>query len=162
MLVRIIAPFVRIELAVSLQRLYHQTFHCRDLQKVVNVRKIRKTSFLTVCRSVVLLVTDILQGAVLQPIFDLVPDPDRCVNLLIEISFDPEPSRRFPAASGTRVQMLEHFVSAHQESRQWVRTNCSLLLPNQVASFNFVQLQPILFKTATLQPSRSCRLYLEG
>jgi hypothetical protein len=72
-------------------------------------------------RSVVLLVTDILQGAVLQPILDLLPDPDRCVNFLIAVSFDPDPSRRFPPPSGQRVQLLDHFVTAHQESRQSVR-----------------------------------------
>jgi hypothetical protein len=66
-------------------------------------------------------VTDVLQGAVLQPILDLLPDPDRCVNFLIALSFDPDPSRRFPPASGNRVPLLEHFVVAHQESRQSVR-----------------------------------------
>ena len=74
-------------------------------------------------RSVVLLMTDVLQGAVLQPILDLLPDPNLCVNFLIALSFDPEPSRKFPPPSGKAVTLLEHFVSAHQESRQSVRTH---------------------------------------
>ena len=87
-----------------------------------------------ISRSVVLLVTDLLQGAVLQPVIDLLPDPNRCVNLLVEVAFDPEPSRRFPAPSGKNVLMLDHFVSAHQETRQSVRLYFKMYL--HIASIN--------------------------
>jgi hypothetical protein len=71
-------------------------------------------------RSLVLLVTDILQGAVLQPVLDLLPDPDHCINYLIAEAFHPGPSRKFPEPSGKYVPMLENFVSNHLDSRQSV------------------------------------------
>lgn len=57
------------------------------------------------------LLVDILSGAVLQPVFDLLADPDT-INLILEVAFDPEPSKKFPPASGETVEFLAAFVNS--------------------------------------------------
>lgn len=67
------------------------------------------------------LVNDLLFGAVLQPVLDLVGNPDATANLLIGLAFDPAPSRRFPDGCGQHVELLDQFVKTHQISRKSVR-----------------------------------------
>lgn len=64
------------------------------------------------------LVTDVLSGAVLQPLMDLLPNPDVTVNLLIDLGFSPDPSKKFGPASGQRVEYLERFVMANHTASQ--------------------------------------------
>ena len=63
------------------------------------------------------LVTDVLSGAILQPLMDVLPNPD-IVNLLIELGFSPEPTKKFGPASGQRVEYLERFVMANHTASQ--------------------------------------------
>ncbi len=51
-----------------------------------------------------------VSGAVLQPVLDLLADPD-VINLILEVAFDPEPSKKFPPASGAKVEFLEAFAT---------------------------------------------------
>lgn len=57
---------------------------------------------------------DIVSGAVLQPVFDLLADPD-IVNLILEISFHKDPGRVFPPSSGTTVKLLHKFATGYNE-----------------------------------------------
>ena len=63
-------------------------------------------------RAMCALVTDILSGAVLQPLMDILPNPDMCINLLIDLGFSPEPSKKFGPPSGERVEYLEQVSSS--------------------------------------------------
>ena len=67
------------------------------------------------------LVNDLLFGAVLQPVLDLVGDPDATANVLISLAFDPSPSRKFDPGSGQYVELLDQFVKTHQTSQKSVR-----------------------------------------
>ena len=58
-------------------------------------------------RALCALVTDILSGAVLQPLMDILPNPDMCINLLIDLGFSPEPSKKFGPPSGEKVEYLD-------------------------------------------------------
>ena len=66
------------------------------------------------------LFADLLSGAVFQPLLDLLANPDTTINLLIDLGFSPEPSKTFMAASGERVEYLQHFVSVHHTPSQSV------------------------------------------
>ena len=44
------------------------------------------------------LIKDLVFGAVLQPVMDLVGNPDTA-NVLIDLAFNGEPSKQFPPAS---------------------------------------------------------------
>ena len=61
------------------------------------------------------LITDVLSGAVFQPLLDLLADPD-IINLILEVAFCPEPSRKFPPPSGKRVEFLKAFVSTSKQT----------------------------------------------
>ena len=52
------------------------------------------------------LINDILFGAVLQPVLDLVGNPDATANTLIGLAFDPSPSKKFLPGSGQKVELL--------------------------------------------------------
>ncbi len=58
------------------------------------------------------LLTDIVSGAVLQPLMDLLANPDT-INLILEVAFDPEPSKTFPPHSGQMTEFLQSFVTSH-------------------------------------------------
>ena len=60
------------------------------------------------------LINDILFGAVLQPVLDLVGNPDMTANVLIALAFHPSPSRKFPPGCGQEVEILESFVNDHR------------------------------------------------
>ena len=60
------------------------------------------------------LINDILFGAVLQPVLDLVGNPDMTANVLIALAFHPSPSRKFPPGCGQEVEILEKFVNDHR------------------------------------------------
>ena len=62
---------------------------------------------------------DLLSGAVLQPLLDLLPNPDT-INLFLDLGFSPEPSKKFEAGCGTRVEYLHNFVIAHHTPSQSV------------------------------------------
>ena len=66
------------------------------------------------------LVADILSGAVLQPLLDLLADPDT-INLFIDEGFSPEPSKTFEKRSGADVEFLNNFVTCHHTPSQSVR-----------------------------------------
>ena len=66
------------------------------------------------------LINDILFGAVLQPVLDLVGNPDATANTLIGLAFDPSPSKKFLPGSGQKVELLEQFVKTHQTSQKSV------------------------------------------
>ena len=68
-------------------------------------------------RALMALVTDVLSGAVLQPLMDVLPNPD-IVNLLIELGFSPDPTKKFGPPSGQRVEYLERFVMANHTASQ--------------------------------------------
>ena len=65
------------------------------------------------------LVTDIVSGAVLQPLLDILADPD-IINLLVELGFSPEPSKTFDKRSGNDVLFLNSFVTSHHTPSQSV------------------------------------------
>ena len=63
------------------------------------------------------LINDILFGAVLQPVLDLVGNPDMTANVLLSLAFHPSPSKKFPPGSGQLVEILEKFVNEHKRSQ---------------------------------------------
>ena len=65
------------------------------------------------------LVVDILSGALLQPLLDLLADPDT-INLFIDEGFSPEPSKTFDKRSGKDVEFLNNFVASHHSPSQSV------------------------------------------
>ena len=67
------------------------------------------------------LVVDILSGAVLQPLIDLLADPDT-INLFIDEGFSPEPSKTFEKKSGNDVEFLQNFITSHHSPSQSVKT----------------------------------------
>ena len=69
------------------------------------------------------LMADLLSGAVLQPLLDILPNPDMTINLLIELGFSPEPSKIFEKRSGKEVLFLNNFVTIHHTPSQSVRIN---------------------------------------
>ena len=73
------------------------------------------------------LINDILFGAVLQPVLDLVGNPDMTANVLIALAFHPSPSRKFPPGCGQEVEILESFVNDHR------LTQTSVSLVHQVS-----------------------------
>ena len=76
------------------------------------------------------LINDILFGAVLQPVLDLIGNPDATANLLIGLAFDPSPSRKFGPGSGQKVELLKQFVRTHQTSQKSVSIEDKILLAN--------------------------------
>merc|ERR1719376_985804 len=119
-------------------------------------------------RSMFSLVTDILSGAVLQPLMDLLPNPDTTVNLLVDLAFSPEPSKTFDEEETTRegeeeestatpssqtassdhsqqqrkdmVEYLESFVSAnHSPSQSALQMDLSAILKDQFSLHAFMQ-----------------------
>ena len=68
------------------------------------------------------LVVDILSGAVLQPLLDILADPDT-INLFIDEGFSPEPSKTFEKRSGNDVEFLHNFVTCHHTPSQSVSYN---------------------------------------
>ena len=66
------------------------------------------------------LMNDLLSGAVLQPLLDILANPD-IINLLIEVGFSPEPSRKFEKSCGNEVVFLDNFVTSHHTPSQSVR-----------------------------------------
>ena len=64
---------------------------------------------------------DLLSGAVLQPLLDILPNPDMTINLLIELGFSPEPSKKYEKRSGNDVVFLNNFVNIHHTPSQSVR-----------------------------------------
>ena len=65
------------------------------------------------------LAADIVSGAVLQPLLDVLANPD-IINLLVEIGFSPEPSKSFGKRCGRDVVFLENFVNSHHTPSQSV------------------------------------------
>ena len=65
------------------------------------------------------LAADIVSGAVLQPLLDVLANPD-IINLLVEIGFSPEPSKSFAKKCGRDVIFLENFVNSHHTPSQSV------------------------------------------
>ena len=63
---------------------------------------------------------DILSGAILQPVLDLIADPD-IINYILEVSFSPEKRKEIPKASGKSVQILENFVDGSEYTSYSVR-----------------------------------------
>ncbi len=59
------------------------------------------------------LLRDIVYGAVLQPVLDILADPD-IINYILEIAFDSDPAKKFPEATGEKVELLEMFVTSNQ------------------------------------------------
>lgn len=66
------------------------------------------------------LVNDLLFGAVLQPLLDLIGNPDSMANVLISLAFDPSPSRKFDPGSGVHVEYLEKFVKSQGNTQSSV------------------------------------------
>jgi hypothetical protein len=57
---------------------------------------------------------------VLQPLLDTIADPD-VVNFLVELSFNDDPSRHFPAPSGDTTELLADFVAVKRTQTVSVR-----------------------------------------
>ena len=70
------------------------------------------------------LISDIVSGAVLQPVMDLLADPD-VINLILELSFDKDPAKVFPRPSGRMVVFLERFTTSFEKKPPSVSV-CSL------------------------------------
>jgi len=85
------------------------------------------------------LINDILFGAVLQPVLDLVGNPDATANTLIGLAFDPSPSKKFLPGSGQKVELLEQFVKTHQTSQKSaLHIDMSTILKNETSLFAFM------------------------
>jgi len=85
------------------------------------------------------LINDILFGAVLQPVLDLIGNPDATANLLIGLAFDPSPSRKFGPGSGQKVELLKQFVRTHQTSQKSaLHIDMSTILKNETSLFAFM------------------------
>lgn len=86
------------------------------------------------------LIIDVLSGAVLQPLIDLLPNPDASINLMIELGFSPDPSRKFGPSSGKRVEFLREFVRSQETSQpSALQMDLSAILKDQTALFAFMQ-----------------------
>lgn len=86
------------------------------------------------------LLTDVVCGAVLQPVLDLVPDPDLTVNLLIDLAFTKEPSKKFGPGSGNKVEFLDSFVKTHQsQTKSALQMDLSAILKNELAMYAFME-----------------------
>ena len=85
------------------------------------------------------LINDLMFGAVLQPVLDLVGNSDMTANVLLSLAFNAEPSRQFPAASGLKVELLNKFVKTHQSSQNTaLRVDMSTILKNETSLFAFM------------------------
>ncbi len=85
------------------------------------------------------LINDILFGAVLQPVFDLVANPDSTANPLIELAFHPGPTKLFPPASGRNVEILNSFLNSHASPvKSALHMDLSAILKNQSSLYAFM------------------------
>ena len=84
------------------------------------------------------LINDILFGAVLQPVLDLVGNPDMTANVLIALAFDPSPSKKFPPGSGQEVEILAKFVSHQKAQTSALHIDMSTILKNESSLFAFM------------------------
>ena len=85
------------------------------------------------------LINDILFGAVLQPVLDLVGNPDITANGLIALAFHPPPSRKFPPGCGREVELLKSFVNDHRSNQtSALHIDMSTILKNESSLFAFM------------------------
>ena len=91
----------------------YQSSKYDNQRHLTNVNDLFMTNFLFF-RTMIDLINDILFGAVLQPVLDLVGNPDMTANVLIALAFHPSPSRKFPPGCGQEVEILEKFVNDHR------------------------------------------------
>ena len=84
------------------------------------------------------LMADLLSGAVLQPLLDLLPNPDT-INLFLDLGFSPEPSKKFEAGCGTRVEYLHNFVIAHHTPSQSVSWVKYCVFGNYLSTFPWIK-----------------------
>ena len=90
-------------------------------------------------RTMIDLINDILFGAVLQPVLDLVGNPDMTANVLIGLAFHPSPSKKFPPGSGQQVEILAKFVNGHQSPQtSALHIDMSTILKNESSLFAFM------------------------
>ena len=83
------------------------------------------------------LVNDILFGAVLQPVLDLVGNPAATANVLIGLAFHPSPTRTFEPGSGKKVELLKKFGKAHQSSLNSVSLDLLSSAPKKFQKMKF-------------------------
>ena len=76
-------------------------------------------------RSIHSLLNDVVAGAVLQPILDLLADPD-IINYILEISFNDIPSLKFDEASGVNVEILQDFLVSNKQISRSVSPEISM------------------------------------
>ena len=86
------------------------------------------------------LLTDIVSGAILQPVVDLIADPD-IINFILEVAFNDEPTRIFDPPSGSKVEFLSNFVSKSTSTTTMTSTlkmDLSAILKNREALFALI------------------------
>lgn len=59
------------------------------------------------------LLADILSGSVLQPLMDILADPD-IINYILETAFSLKSGRGFDPPSGVQVEFLKRFVTSSE------------------------------------------------
>jgi len=93
------------------------------------------------CLSLKAFLNDLVAGAVLQPVMDILPDPD-IINYILQVSFDDLPTKVFPTPTGDMVELLEGFTNVSQPStnaKSALQLDLSAILKNQQALFAFMQ-----------------------
>ena len=81
-------------------------------------------------------------GAVLQPVLDLLADPD-IINYILEISFNDIPAKKFGDSSGINVELLQDFIAANKQ----VSKSVSIRLSNKSLNVRILFIfQPFLFR----------------
>jgi hypothetical protein len=111
-------------------------------QIILSLNQYNIYEYITFFRAVRTLLRDVVAGAVLQPVMDLLADPD-VINLILEVAFDDEPSSIFPPASGDKTELLKRFASPTLQHQSAAGTalhmDLSAILKDQDALFAFMQ-----------------------
>ncbi len=127
----------------------HPATHSRE-KEVLYVHDITRKllPFLTTkntlnCLSLKAFLNDLLAGAVLQPVLDILADPD-IINYILQIAFNEIPAKVFKDPSGDMVELLESFTNMSLQQlpaapKSALQLDLSAILKNQQALFAFMQ-----------------------
>ncbi|XP_059094293.1 sorting nexin-14-like isoform X2 [Tigriopus californicus] len=89
--------------------------------------------------SVKVLLADILSGSILQPLMDILADPD-IINYILETSFSLKSGRVFDPPSGVQVEFLKRFVTTSEpQNLSSLFTDLSGILKDQQTLFAFIK-----------------------
>jgi hypothetical protein len=93
------------------------------------------------CLAVKAFLNDLLAGAVLQPVLDILASPD-IINYILQVSFNDIPTKVFQDPSGESSELLEAFANVSRQSaasKSALQLDLSAILKNQQALFAFMQ-----------------------